>query len=189
MTYVRPIASLCIAFATLLVSVVAQAETVVLNIPSATPLKVQVPKGWEETTTEATKELPVARMKLHSDKDKSVTIQISFLEDKVGNLTDQKSIDQFVASASGEQYREASVEKQVNVVQMKSKNLLGAYAQFTDASLANTKDVKPPQYRNVTSATLVIGKTIAAVTILSNSTDTPAYKAAMQFLNEDIQKH
>lgn len=182
--------AICLNFVTLIGLVHgADALAMVVEVPSATAVKVQVPQGWDESTAHATKELPVTRMKLYSDKDKTISMQITFLEDKAGTLTDQQRIDQFVANASGEQYREASVEKAVKVVPLKSKHLLGAYAQFTDAALAEAKDVAPPKYKKVTSATLVIGKTIAAVTILSNSVDSPAYKQAIQFLTDDIQKN
>ncbi len=159
-----------------------QAKTETVSVPEGNTLEVTVPKDWKYTKLDQGKILPPT-LKFESADGKTL-LQLTLLADSSGQFGKKEQIEKGVTAAA-QQYVDGSVEKKVTLAKLDSKNGIGSYAQFTDASLV-AKSPQPGQYLVVATGTMVYDKTIAAFTLLSDSFDSKSYAAALELLKSGV---
>jgi hypothetical protein len=172
----------CAAWAGLCVGPVA-AEEVTVQVPRAEMVKVTVPDGWKHSVTQTLPSLPPTLDIQESSAP--LSLKITLFPDPEGRLAKDDELKKLLNAATG-LYVESSVEKKLDLRPLATKNGRGFYATFTDASLVEAKDVPAGQFRFVTSGMLVVGKQVAAFTLLSNGIDGKPYETAMQVITEGI---
>ena len=171
---------------TMTLSAWAAPQVIEVKIPNATNVKLSLSEPWQQSNVLASENVPY--VELYSDKSKSVSLQLSFMEGKNDKFSTQSKLEKEMKAEMEKQYLPGSVEKKVNLEKLNSKNYMSTYAKFTDAHLAKSKDLNPPHYKYVSTGVLVIGKTIGAFTLLSNSTESEEYKKMFKFLENNISK-
>jgi hypothetical protein len=161
----------------------AAAEEVSVSVPRADTLKVRIPEGWKHSITQTLPALPPT-LEIQ-DPAGPVALKITFLPDPEGRLAKDDELKKLMKAATG-LYVESSIERKLELRPLATKNGRGVYATFTEASLVDVKELPAGQFRIVTSGMLVVGKQVAAFTLLSNGLDGKPYETAMQIVTEGI---
>jgi hypothetical protein len=179
--------SLVFAFALLLAKQALALKIVTVTVPNAADVKIILPQGWEQEDVKYSTGL-APTVRFLADSARTIAVQLTFFQDKNMELSTQEKIDEKLKTIAEHEYLPHAVEKKVTILHLKSKNLIGSYAKFTDSHLAKEKNVAPPKYKFITTGTLALGDTTGAVTILSNSLDDKEYKKAISLLTDSVLK-
>jgi hypothetical protein len=157
-------------------------STFTVDIPHGDKITITLPPKWDHSVA------PVPtnqRTLMTADEKMKVSLQITFMPDIFPKDAKPEDVDRLV-KIGDEHYVAGSVEKKLKLVPMKSKFGFGSYATFTDASLANLKQIPPKKYLHVASGIFLVGRNAAVFTVLSNDTDSEEYKQALKVVSEGM---
>jgi hypothetical protein len=157
-------------------------STFTLDIPHGDKVTITLPPKWDHSVA------PVPtnqRTLMTADEKMKVNLQITFMPDIFPKDAKPEDVDRLV-KIGDQHYVAGSTEKKLKLMPMKSKFGFGSYASFTDASLANLKQIPPKKYLHVTSGIFLVGRNAAVFTILSNETDSDEYKQALKVVSEGM---
>lgn len=171
----------CLVFAT--VSYAGDDQVVNVAVPKADQVAIRLPATWKQTIIQPRQDLPPTVMVV-SDAD-ALTLQLTFLPNLDGRFDTKDSVDRVVTQAN-QQYVSGSVEKRFGLTQLDSHSGHGCYSTFTDADFVGMETLPDGQFRYVASGLFVVGKQAVAFTLLTNSTDGPGYRRAIQVVSEGI---
>lgn len=115
-------------------------------------------------------------------KNAKMSLQITFMPAGKVALENQAAINALVGKIGSGQYEGGSVEKKTTVIELKVAGGIGAIAQYTDADLANVADPRPGQYKVVATGIIVLGKNVAAITLLGDEFASADYKQGLALL-------
>src|SRR5262249_4358961 len=152
------------------------ASTFTLNVPHGDKVTITLPPNWANSIVPLPKDTPTL---MTGDEKQKVVLQITFMPGVFPKDVKPADVDRMVKTAD-EHYIAGSAEKKLKLVPIKSKTGYGSYASFTDASLANLKQIPPKKYLHVASGILLVGQEAAVFTLLSNETDSEEYKQALK---------
>jgi hypothetical protein len=148
-----------------LLSLAVAASTAIAADPATQPalpgLHLKIPAGWQSRTHQPPaggKPMPTVVQMSARESGGAFSVQITFL----GNAPRKLSDDDIrkIAEGAAQQYVDSSVEQKTTLQELKSDNLFGYYATFTDAHPA------PGGFPMVTSAVGRLGDGLMAVTIM-----------------------
>jgi hypothetical protein len=142
------------------------------------PLEIKAPEGW----TVKILKTPIAPTILATPKNGAADLKITFIPMKED--LDKEKMEALVKLGS-EQYVAGSVERDVKLQNLDSKNATGVFAEFTDASLVG-KPAKPGQFTFVATGLIKIGKATGTFTLLGNSFNDKDYLAGKEILKSGI---
>ena len=161
-------------------------KPVQIQVATGEVIDVTPAKGWTHEIVQPFPNLPKA---LHvRSPERDTVLQISFVpvEKVQQDISSQEKVEALVKQL-GSRYAEGSVEKKIEVKDLKSLGGAGAIVQFTDADLVG-KPAKAGQYKVVATGVVVLGKSVAMFTLLSDSFEHPMYKAGVETLVKGVAK-
>ncbi len=161
---------------------VAALKEVSVAVPKGDTLVLHIPSDWHSSVSRP--EAPAPTVQLDT-KDDSLSFLFTFLVDKDQRFSTKEAVERQVIGTS-QMYVAGSVEKQLKLTPIATKNGHGCYASFSDADLVNVPAPGKGQFKYVVSGMLVIGKQSAVFTLLSNDKNSAAYKQAFQLLADGI---
>jgi len=124
-------------------------------------LHLKIPAGWKSRMRQppaGDTKLPTAMQIDAREGSGAFSLKLTFFGNSPRKLTDDDV--KKVAEAAAQQYIDKSVEKAVDLQELKNENFLGYYATFTEAA------PKPGDFPAVTSLVARLGDGLMAVTIM-----------------------
>jgi hypothetical protein len=174
----RPLAILLLV---LCLPLVASAKDETFRIFQDRRITVSVPEGFSYETNRTDEGLVTVKI---TDAKQQIDLQVSFLPDRTGRLANETGQKEFLAQACQE-YAEGSVEQSYEFENLRPQIGSGLYCVFTDKKLVNKQ---PPagEYVHVTSGVKAWPGCFLVFTLLSNDTDSKAYRASLRLLKDSF---
>ena len=146
-------------------------------------IAIAVPEGW--TFEEHRNDLGVQTVSL-VDPSGEIHVDASFLPDEDNRLASREALEDEMRLAFADLLKGA-VEKDFRFVYAKTVDGLEGHMVFTDKTLVAKKIVPKDDRRLATSGIRRWPGVFMLFTVLSNQTDSAAYKAAMRVITRDIR--
>jgi hypothetical protein len=122
-----------------------------------------------------------------ADPRQEINLQISFLPDPEERLATPRARKELLAE-NFQPYVESSVEKAMQFEELAASTGHGTYCVFTDASLVGKAELPPGEYLKATTGIKTWPGCAAIFTVLSNDTQSPAYRTALKILAESLRE-
>jgi hypothetical protein len=124
---------------------------------------------------------PALSFSSYKNQFKSLGLKIFLSKDLKKPLKTKKDVEKYLENAS-KRYATGSVEKKLNIKELKITDSLCFYSSFTDASLQNVTKTRPGQFKNVTIGYLVKEDFIVYFRSYSNSVTDEEFKSALNIV-------
>jgi hypothetical protein len=141
-----------------------------------------VPAGFVFSSDKDERGLITARL---ADPKEKITLQISFLPDTDGEAATPRGRKEFLVQTF-QRYVAASVEQAMQFEELEPRAGAGTYCVFTDQDLVGKTKLPPGEYLHSTTGVKAWRGCLAVFTLLSQSTTSDEYRAAMKLLRESL---
>lgn len=160
----------------------AQEERV--TVAEGVGVSVTVPEGWTWASASAEDGLAGARL---TAADGQVTLQLTFFPDPAGRMQEEELqldlMDDLVAP-----FLPDSVEQAARLEPLLRGRGIGLYAVFTDRKLVGQAELPPNEFRHATTGVRVGAGWFVAFTLLSQETDAPGHRAALNVVRLGLRE-
>ena len=120
-----------------------------------------------------------------TDPKEKITLQISFLPDPDGEFATPRGRKELMVQ-SFQQFVSGSVEQAMRFEELEPRTGAGTYCVFTDAALVGQAKLPPGDYLHSTTGVKAWRGCLAVFTLMSNTTTSDEYRAAMKLLRESL---
>ena len=158
----------------------AKPTVIPITVPEGDALQITVPDGWDQSQNHYVLG-PTVTLR---PNNKSAELKLTFILDTKSAFAKQEQLEK-VVRASAQQYVDGSVEKEMKLKNLDSKNGTCVYAEFTDASLVE-KTPKPGEFPAIATGVMTIGKSAAIFTLLGEASDDKSFKTGKEVLKSGI---
>lgn len=165
-------------FSALLVACALPAREETLRLYEDHLIAIAVPEGYSYAKDFGEDGIISVRI---TDPKQEFNLQISFLPDPEARLAIPRVRKEFMAE-SFEWLVESSVERAMQFEEFPTATDHCTYCVFTDASLVGKKDLPRDEYLKATVGIKAWSKCGAIFTLLSNDTQSEAYRAALKII-------
>lgn len=173
---------LALPFAAALAAPKEKARDEVLVLFGQRRVTLAVPAGFRFSSDKDERGLITARL---ADPKEKVTLHLSFLPDTDGEFATPRGRKEFLVQTF-QRYVAGSVEQAMQFEELEPRAGAGTYCIFTDNNLVGKTSFPPGEYLHATTGLKTWRGCLAVFTLMSNSTASDEYRAAMRLLRESL---
>ena len=173
---------LALPFAAALAAPKEKARDEVLVLFGQRRVTLAVPAGFRFSSDKDERGLITARL---ADPQEKVTLHLSFLPDTDGEFATPRGRKEFLVQTF-QRYVAGSVEQAMQFEELEPRAGAGTYCIFTDNNLVGKTSFPPGEYLHATTGLKTWRGCLAVFTLMSNSTASDEYRAAMRLLRESL---
>jgi hypothetical protein len=173
---------LALPFAAALAAPQEKARDEVLVLFGQRRVTLAVPAGFMFSSDKDERGLITARL---GDPQEKISLQISFLPDTAGEFATPRGRKEFLVQTF-QRYVAGSVEQAMQFEELEPRAGAGTYCIFTDQDLVGKTSFPPGEYLHATTGLKTWRGCLAVFTLMSNSTSSDEYRAAMRLLRDSL---
>jgi hypothetical protein len=150
------------------------------TVPEGDDLQITLPDDWEQWQNRNALAPTITLRPKNNDAE----LKITFIADTKDAFAKKEQLEKAVRT-SCQQYVDHSVEKEIKLKTLESKNGTCVYAEFTDAALVG-KTPQPGEFKAIASGVMLVGKSVAIFTLVGNLFEDKSYIASKDILKSGI---
>ena len=159
-------------------------DTKIVTIFEGRQIAVPVPDGWKfEEARDPHHGISTVKIE---DPKREINLSISFFPDSEGRLASRKDLEAQAQNVF-EPYLESAVEKQMRLTFFDAPDGTGVYTSFTDSKL-DPKNIPEDEKLMSTTGLRSWKGGYLWFTLLTNSTDSPAYTKALDLVRSGLKQ-